>query len=127
MPVLSCATGAIGLWVVAAVFALLARQIRNDALPRNHLVGIRTRATLRSDAAWQAGHRAAEPLTRRTAQVAAAAGALTVLVAAGLEWAGVAESAAVPVTLAVLGLGYAVFLVLTLRLAVLAHRAARAA
>ena len=29
-------------------------------LPRNHFAGIRTRATLASDEAWVAGHRAAE-------------------------------------------------------------------
>ena len=37
---------------------LMAWLMTNERLPRNDLVGMRTRATLASDAAWNAAHRA---------------------------------------------------------------------
>lgn len=42
----------------------IAGLIAAGQLPRNGLVGIRTRSTRRSDAAWEAGHRAAAPTLR---------------------------------------------------------------
>ena len=45
--------------VLGAVSVALAGLITSDRLPRNAMVGIRTPATLRSDDAWHAGHRAA--------------------------------------------------------------------
>lgn len=51
---------------------------KDDSLPpRNRLVGLKTKATLRSDEAWAAGHAAARPALR----VGAVVGASSVVVA----------------------------------------------
>lgn len=44
------------------VIAAVALASRGSVLPRNRLVRIRTRSTLRSDAAWEAAHRATSTL-----------------------------------------------------------------
>lgn len=54
---------------------------RTGRLRRNHLVGVRTRATLSSDEAWQLGHHAAEPYLLRASQLGFGSGAVTVLLA----------------------------------------------
>ena len=51
----------IALLVVGAVLLLVGALAQRERLPRNPLVGIRIPATLRSDQAWRAGHRAAAP------------------------------------------------------------------
>ncbi|MDJ0961754.1 MAG: SdpI family protein [Acidimicrobiia bacterium] len=45
--------------VTGGLLAVVARRSRRGTLPRNWIVGIRTRATLASEAAWEAAHRAA--------------------------------------------------------------------
>ena len=44
--------------IVGAVFLWLAWLMQNERLPRNGLVGMRTKATMASEAAWNASHRA---------------------------------------------------------------------
>ena len=44
--------------IIGAVFLWLAWLMQNERLPRNGLVGMRTKATMASDAAWNASHRA---------------------------------------------------------------------
>lgn len=51
----------IALVIAALTFAVLLAMIKAGNLTRNGLVGVRTSATMESDAAWQAGHRAAVP------------------------------------------------------------------
>ncbi|MGP9724536.1 SdpI family protein [Corynebacterium sp. AOP40-9SA-29] len=55
--------------VMAVVLAMVVSQVTKAAargdLPRSGAVGIRTSATKSSDDAWEAGHIAAEPVTRR--------------------------------------------------------------
>ncbi|MEU3270016.1 SdpI family protein [Saccharomonospora sp. NPDC006951] len=75
-------------WGVAAMLVAvslccvpLARAMASGNLPRNHTVGLRIKATMRSDAAWIAGNRAAASLVRRTAIATAVTGACTVPVA----------------------------------------------
>ncbi|WP_169252831.1 SdpI family protein [Brevibacterium sp. 'Marine'] len=51
----------IGYLVLAVVCIALVLVIRGDRLPRNRAIGIRTAKTMRSDAAWRAGHRATVP------------------------------------------------------------------
>ena len=47
------------LFAIIGVASLwMASLMRDDRLPRNGLVGMRTRATMASDAAWNAAHRA---------------------------------------------------------------------
>lgn len=111
--------------VLALVLRLLARKIHNGTLTRNYFVGIRTAATLRSDAAWSAGHQAAEPLTRLTARVAAVTGIATLVLALSLRVAGVADSVAVTTTFVAVVVGHLVILCLSIWSAVVANRAAR--
>lgn len=56
------------MWVALIAFVLgslvvaeIGRRAAAGTLPRNHLAGIRVRATLASDEAWDVGHRAAGP------------------------------------------------------------------
>ena len=51
----------IALAVAGLALIVVARLTGGGRLGRNRLVGIRTRATLTSDAAWAAAHRAAAP------------------------------------------------------------------
>ncbi|WP_062392396.1 SdpI family protein [Gordonia phthalatica] len=52
-------TGAAGIVVIAGLGIIwLGRACGRGALARNQFVGIRTRWTMASDAAWDAGHRA---------------------------------------------------------------------
>ncbi|MDO4760790.1 MAG: SdpI family protein [Corynebacterium sp.] len=51
----------VGLVLFAGLGAFMATAIRNNTLVRNEALGIRTKATLASDAAWRAGHEAARP------------------------------------------------------------------
>lgn len=44
--------------IIGAVFLWLAWLMQNERLPKNGLVGMRTKATMASDAAWNASHRA---------------------------------------------------------------------
>lgn len=44
--------------IIAAGFLWLAWLMQQERLPRNGLVGMRTKATMASDAAWNASHRA---------------------------------------------------------------------
>lgn len=53
-------TGAFGV-VLASVFVIVGWLSTTGRLPRNRVVGIRTRATMASDDAWIAAHRAAGP------------------------------------------------------------------
>ena len=52
----------IGYLVFAVVCVVLVQVIRSDRLPRNRAIGIRSAQTMRSDAAWRSGHRAAIPM-----------------------------------------------------------------
>ena len=52
----------IGYLLFAVVCVVLVQVIRGDRLSRNRAIGIRSAQTMRSDAAWRAGHRAAIPM-----------------------------------------------------------------
>ncbi len=56
----------IGVVVLAMVCGSTASASAKGTLPRNGAIGIRTKATKSSDAAWDAGHRAAVPIMRWT-------------------------------------------------------------
>lgn len=56
----------IGVVVLTLVCGSIASASAKGALPRNGAIGIRTKATKSSDAAWDAGHRAAVPMMRWT-------------------------------------------------------------
>jgi uncharacterized membrane protein len=103
-------TGLLSLYVTRAAAA--------GELPRNGLVGIRTRKTQRDDAAWQAGHAAATPLVRVVTIVCFAASGLILVGAAVTQEPAVVGAAALSAAVAIV--------VLMLRAARVAGRAADA-
>ncbi|XTZ17342.1 SdpI family protein [Micromonospora echinospora] len=77
-----------GVVAVPLICVAVTRAGADGRLRRNGAVGIRTRDTRASDAAWQAGHAAALPVVTRTGWVAVGAVAFSVVthVAAGGPW-----------------------------------------
>lgn len=65
----------IGYGVLAVTLVAFVWAQRSGAVQRNSFVGIRTQKTLRSDAAWTAGHRAASPYLVGAATVSVLSGA----------------------------------------------------
>lgn len=94
-----------------------ARSSRTGTLERNALIGIRTRATMASDAAWDAGHRAAAPVLEVVAWASVVTGLVGTVTAIADSWL-----AAVTVSV-----GYAALFVLLGLATARANRAARAA
>jgi uncharacterized membrane protein len=86
-------TGLLSLYVTRAAAA--------GELPRNGLVGIRTRKTQRDDAAWQAGHAAATPLVRAVTVVCFAASGLILVGAAVTQEPAVVGAAALLAAVAI--------------------------
>lgn len=113
---------ALGLLLIALLVGTLDTTVRRGALTRNTSLGIRTSATLASDAAWAAGHRAASPYTRAAA-IASAVLAVALLAAAFVV---PADLTAVPV-LAVVLTSYGITVGLLFAGTRVANRAARAA
>jgi hypothetical protein len=107
MALATALTGGFGLVLIAVLTELTARATAGGDLPVNGLLGIRTAATKRSEAAWRAGHAAALPALHVTA-VAALVGAAVTLVVALLG------PDADGVTTVVLLLAYAIVVVLLL-------------
>ena len=105
--------------ILSIATLLIGRAGRDGALGRNRAVGIRTSATLASDAAWLAAHRAAAPLVQKAATVA---GTLAVVGTAAMLWTPPAWEAAVFPTVVVMG--YAVPVALLVRTMFIADRAA---
>lgn len=73
-------------WFLAGVFVAsgvvvmtVARRGRDGRLRRNELVGLRTRATLSSDEAWLAAHRASYGASATSGLIAILGGAFTLL------------------------------------------------
>ena len=81
MPLLAALGMAVLQCVLGAAASLVTRRAADGRLGRNAFAGIRTGSTLRSEAAWRAGHAAAVPLS----DVAGAAFALGGLLALALR------------------------------------------
>ena len=113
-------TGAAGLLLIAVFAQLIVWAVTAGNLPVNGLLGLRTPATKRTQAAWDAGHRAAEPGLRVLVLVTVAAAVLPLPFAVGLGYR--SDRAATAITL---GLGYAAVIGLLLVVAATADRAAR--
>lgn len=111
------ALGLIGgvIWAVTAAAA-------NGRLARNGSVGIRTRATRSSDAAWRAGHQAALPASR-------ALGFAGGIIGLGMVVDGIIsrDSQGSTVFWALFAIGYGAVLVGSVFVATVAQRAARTA
>lgn len=75
--------GGLSLGVGLVFLSLIIHFVQNEAvsgrLDRNSAIGIRTKATRSSDAAWLAGHRAAGPWLLVTAVTGYAAGLATIV------------------------------------------------
>lgn len=110
------------LLLLAVVFQMMNRQVLAGELSNNGAFGIRTKATRSSDAAWQAGHLAAVPLTTLAYRLAYAWFAVVLLLAVVLQ-ATVEQS---PLPFVVAAAGLVVVVALSLAAAVRADRAARA-
>lgn len=85
------------LLLLGGLFLAIARMGASGTLRRNGLVGVRTAATMQSDAAWYAAHRAIAPVLRICAWAQIAGAAL--VLALGLM---ANNSAVIPVGLAFL-------------------------
>ncbi|MCX5205343.1 SdpI family protein [Streptomyces sp. NBC_00237] len=91
-----------GLLTLGLLIHFLCRQAGNGDLGRNAAIGIRTRATMSSDAAWNAGHAAAIPLLRATYLTAYATGAITGVLALAVPLGGIRAPAIIAVPLCAL-------------------------
>ncbi len=107
-----------GLLLAGLLTLYVTRAAAAGELPRNGLVGIRTRKTQRDDVAWRAGHAAAAPLVRAVTFVCFAASALILVGAAVTQEPAVVGVIALLASVAIL--------VLMLRAARVAGRAADA-
>ena len=118
--IVSAVSAAFGLVIVGVLSLTVCGSAVEGSIGRNAAVGIRTKETMKSDAAWLAGHRAADPVMTVTGWVA------LVLAAALVLSAVVAQQ--MPVIVAIVGVaGYAAVIVGALRAKAVANRAARAA
>lgn len=96
-------TGSIGLMLISVLCASLVREIKSGTLARDGGFGLKTRKTKASDAAWNAGHRAASPYVRVTSYVALASAVLVIILCIALREDGDRGN---NVTLIALGFGY---------------------
>lgn len=97
IPVFAAVVVGVCLVLGGLVVGLVVRRAASGRLGPNHWAGIRIPSMMRSAAAWQAGHRAARPLTDIGAVGMAAAGVAVlpirtgglfgVVVCAGVGWA----------------------------------------
>jgi SdpI/YfhL protein family len=121
---LTAVTGGLGLFLIALLMWLTVRAITRGELPVNGMLGFRTRTTTSSGAAWQAAHRAVVPGMRVIALAAVVAAILPVVLAAAL---GPDTQSADKAVTAAVGLGYAVVILLLIRVAFVAQSAAKRA
>lgn len=117
--------GMLGLASGVAVLGLaclyLDRSIRSGTLDRNRAIGLRTRATLASDEAWHAGHRAALPIVQSGTVVGLGVGFLSFAIGIG------ALVAARPLSVGFLLLPGIGFVALVILLLIATERASSAA
>ncbi|MFF8566616.1 SdpI family protein [Streptomyces albidoflavus] len=112
----------VGLLAFGAAVHHVRSELATGTVPRNYGAGIRTRATMSSEAAWQAGHAAAGPALRLSYLTAYGTGALSLLISLALALL----DAAHPVVLVVPGAGMAAALAFLVAATRKADKAARA-
>ncbi|QHY97543.1 hypothetical protein SSPS47_20785 [Streptomyces sp. S4.7] len=112
----------VGLVMLGVLIHYVRNQVAAGKIRRNSAIGIRTKATMSSDAAWEAGHAAAAPLLAVTFLTAYALGAITVLIGLVSALGDIDDAAVLVVPLG----GILVFLGLLSTAAARANAAARA-
>ncbi|MEU7430773.1 SdpI family protein [Streptomyces sioyaensis] len=113
----------IGLIALGAVIHYVKNQVASGNIRRNSVIGIRTKATMSSDSAWEAGHASASPMLTVTYLTAYTVGAATLAISLALTLSDADNPAAIAVPLA----GIVAVLALLTAAAVKANSAARAA
>ncbi|GCE02284.1 SdpI family protein [Embleya hyalina] len=112
-----------GLMALGGAVHFVRNEVARGNIRRNSAVGIRTKATMASDVAWEAGHASAGPLLTATYLTAYAAGAAAFTLALAVSLSGGGNSAVLVVPL----VGMAAVLGLLTAAAVRANTAARQA
>lgn len=107
--------------LIAALCTGMRTASRTGSLTRNQFIGVRTRATLSSDEAWELGHHAAEPYLLRAANVGFAGAGVTALLAA---WSQTSPGVPTWPALALSIIGFVASIVMLLLGATAAHAAA---
>lgn len=128
-PAAVAVTGLSGLSLVAAGVAIISISARaaDGRRGRSRVAGIRTRATLRSDEAWLAAHRAGERSTRIGGWLTIVSGLVPLVAGAIIAGFDLADAETYMVVWVVLLLiGIAAMLVAVVHGAVVGNRAARA-
>ncbi|MFI2241196.1 SdpI family protein [Streptomyces chrestomyceticus] len=83
-PVAGLAFG-VGLIMLGMVIHYIKNQVASGSIRRNSAIGIRTKATMSSDSAWEAGHASASPMLTVTYLTAYAVGAVTLALSLALS------------------------------------------
>ncbi|WPW33234.1 SdpI family protein [Streptomyces atratus] len=112
----------VGLITLGVMIHYVKNQVANGSIQRNSAIGIRTKATMSSDSAWQAGHASAAPMLTVTFLTAYAVGAISLAIILALTLSGDKNPAVIIVPLA----GIVVVLALLTTAALKANSAARA-
>ncbi|WP_106399050.1 SdpI family protein [Actinocorallia populi] len=121
-PVGGLAAGA-GLIALGVMIHHVKSQVTSGNVQRNSVMGIRTKATMSSDSAWEAGHAAATPLLTATYLTAYITSAITFALGLALTLGDVENPAALIIPLCGIGVVLALLSVATVK----ANSAARAA
>ena len=114
--------GGLGLFMIGGSYLMVAKMGALGLIGRNGSLGIRTRRTRASDAAWDTAHRAASPLMRTMGVASIIFGVALVL--SGLVWWHEDPPA---VTIIIFALGYGAVLVGSVPLMIKANAAATGA
>ncbi|MCX5204975.1 SdpI family protein [Streptomyces sp. NBC_00237] len=112
----------VGLLTLGLLIQYMKKQVASGNIQRNSAIGIRTKATMASDAAWERGHAASAPMLTATFLTAYAAGAISVVLGVVMMVSDSANAAVIVVPLC----GLVVVLGLLVAASVAANTAARA-
>ncbi|MFH8760660.1 SdpI family protein [Streptomyces atroolivaceus] len=112
----------VGLTTLGVMIHYVKNQVASGSIQRNSMIGIRTKATMSSDSAWQAGHASAAPLLTATYLTAYALGAISLALGLASTLSDGENAAVIIVPLA----GFVVVLALLTTAAIKANATARA-
>ncbi|MEV0300770.1 MULTISPECIES: SdpI family protein [Streptomyces] len=116
-------TFGVGLMTLGVMIHYVKSRVASGSIERNSTMGIRTKATMSSDRAWQAGHASATPMLTATFLTAYAMGAVSSALGLAFTLGDVRNAAVIIVPSA----GLVAVLALLTAAAIKANSAARAA